>query len=206
MAPRRTPGYRPEVESDVGHEPNPRDIETQNLRHQVERLIQRPERLERPNHHEDFNDELDAEEFISPFHSRSTVRTRWHMESYEDELEKALYDGDEDPIYDDKSHDDKDDEFYGNSGQSLTSEEVDWSKPPVFDDCSEDVHVDDMMIIDVNQDSDFIDHPILMNVKTLILRRCRSFVCILVTEAWMSAISQWLTTMVLNQALTSKST
>lgn len=37
---------------------------------------------------------------------------------------------------------------------------LDWSKPLVFDDYSNDVRVYDMMIVDVNQDSDIIDHPV----------------------------------------------
>ncbi|XXG44747.1 hypothetical protein AAC387_Pa02g0016 [Persea americana] len=84
MPPRRAHGRRPEVESGVGNEPDPRDIEIQNLRQQVERLTQRLEHLELPNHREDYNDDTDAEEFINPFHSRSPVRRRRHMESHED--------------------------------------------------------------------------------------------------------------------------
>ena len=38
MPPRRALGRRPEVESDVGNEPDPRDIEIQNLRQQVDWL------------------------------------------------------------------------------------------------------------------------------------------------------------------------
>lgn len=74
MPSRRACGRRPEAESDMGHEPNPRDIEIQNLRRQVERLTQRLEHMEHPNHREDYNDDTDAEEFIKLFHSRSLVR------------------------------------------------------------------------------------------------------------------------------------
>lgn len=79
------------------------------------------------------------------------------MECHNDESDDTIYDGDaNESICDDKS----DDGFHGNGVQSVTSVEVDWSKPPVFDGYLDDVCVDDMMIIDVNQDSDVIDHPI----------------------------------------------
>ncbi|XXG44718.1 hypothetical protein AAC387_Pa01g4446 [Persea americana] len=84
MPPRRALGRRPEVESDVGNEPDPRDTEIQNSRQQVERLTQRLEHLERPNHREDYNDDTDVEEFINPFHSRSSLGRRRHMECHED--------------------------------------------------------------------------------------------------------------------------
>ncbi|XXG68653.1 hypothetical protein AAC387_Pa06g1692 [Persea americana] len=84
MPPRRARGRRLEDESDVGNEPNPKDIEIQNLRQQVERLTQRLGHLERPNHCEDYNDDTDAEEFINPFHSRSSVKRQRHMERHED--------------------------------------------------------------------------------------------------------------------------
>ena len=89
------------------------------------------------------------------------MRRQRHTECHEDESDETIYDGDQEhPIYDNKSHDDTDDEFYGNIGQSVTLVEVDWSKAPIFDDYSDDVRIDDMMIFDTNQDSDGIDHPI----------------------------------------------
>lgn len=79
------------------------------------------------------------------------------MERHNDESDDTVYDGDaNESICDDKSNDG----FYGNGIQSVTSLEVDWSKPLVFDGYLDDVCVVDTMIIDVNQDSDVIDHPI----------------------------------------------
>ena len=42
------------------------------------------QRLEHPNHREDYNDDTDVEEFINPFHSRSPVRRQRHMGRHED--------------------------------------------------------------------------------------------------------------------------
>ena len=64
----------------MGHESDPRTMEIQNLRQQVERLTQRLVRLER---REGFNDESDAKEFINPFHIRSPVKRRRQMERHE---------------------------------------------------------------------------------------------------------------------------
>lgn len=72
------------IKRDVGHEPNPRDVEIQNVRQQVERLTQRLEHLKCPNHREDINDKSDAEKFINQLHSRSPVRRRRYMEHHED--------------------------------------------------------------------------------------------------------------------------
>ena len=74
MPAQRTRSPRPEVEYDVGHEPDLRDIEIQNLRQQVERLIQRLEHLDCPNHREDYSNDTDAGEFINLFHCLSLVR------------------------------------------------------------------------------------------------------------------------------------
>ena len=68
----------------MGNEPDPRDIEIQNLRQQVGQLTQCLEHLERPNHREDYKDNIDPEEFINPFHSRSPVRRQRHMKHHED--------------------------------------------------------------------------------------------------------------------------
>ena len=75
---------RPKVESDIDHELEPRKIEIQKIRMQVKRRTQCLERLERSNHCEDYNEDMDAEEFINQFHGRSPMSRRRHMDCHED--------------------------------------------------------------------------------------------------------------------------
>ena len=105
MPPQRVCGHRPEIESDVGHEVDPRDIEIQNLRQYVERLTHR---LERSNYREDYNDKTDAEEFINPFLGWSLVR-RWRQIERHEDSDWSLNIKLEIPEYNGTM---KDDEFY----------------------------------------------------------------------------------------------
>ena len=63
--------------NDASHEPDPRDIEIQDLWQQVDQLTKRLECLEHPNHCDDYKDESEAEEIIN----RSIVGHRWEDDS-----------------------------------------------------------------------------------------------------------------------------